>query len=285
MKCVIIYFSQTGNTEKIAKAIQTGVKQAAGNCDLLEIRQANPLGLKEYDLIGIGSPVMGIEPANVSDFVSKMRFVGGKHIFTFSTHGTSPGLFFSSLYPQLKSRGLIVIGNADWYADCDLVHMTQPYPTAGHPDEIDLQEAENYGREMVMRSMRIAAGETNLIPAAPTPDATQAAAERQAHKTKEIIEAFPALIFHRKMPESSCTLCMDNCPTYGLDLPLILPYLANPCMDCEFCARICPTGALDIEEWLKPMDEGTAKIGTKMLAALEKAENEGNLEERYQLRK
>ena len=76
MKCIVIYFSQTGNTEKVAIAIQSGVKQAAGNCDLAEIRQADPLGLKEYDLIGLGSPVMGAAPANVGEFVNKMRFVG-----------------------------------------------------------------------------------------------------------------------------------------------------------------------------------------------------------------
>ena len=45
--------------------------------------------------------------------------------------------------------------------------MAYPYYTAGHPDEIDLREAEEFGREMVERSRRISAGETKLIPAMP----------------------------------------------------------------------------------------------------------------------
>ena len=56
MKCIAIYFSQTGNTEKIAMAIQKGIKQITGHCDLVKIKDANPRRLYEYDLIGIGAP-------------------------------------------------------------------------------------------------------------------------------------------------------------------------------------------------------------------------------------
>ena len=39
-KCVVIYSSMTGNTEKAARAIQRGVEQAAGNCDIFPIKEA-----------------------------------------------------------------------------------------------------------------------------------------------------------------------------------------------------------------------------------------------------
>jgi flavodoxin len=107
---VIIYFSQTGNTEKIAQAIQRGVEQTAGDCDILKIKDANPLRLYNYDLIGIGSAAFGIELANFSEFINNMRFVGRKHAFTFCTHGTHPENYFPSIYPKLKNKGLTVIG-------------------------------------------------------------------------------------------------------------------------------------------------------------------------------
>ena len=169
MKSIVIYFSQTGNTEKVARAIQAGITQATGQCDLQEIRDTNPLRLKDYDLIGLGAPVFGGCPKNVLQFVRRLRFVGGKHAFSFCTHGTMHGTFLPTLYPALADRGLSVIGSADWYGDCYLLHMPQPYPTAGHPDATDLEEAEAFGREMAVRSMRIRAGETDLIPAAPAP--------------------------------------------------------------------------------------------------------------------
>jgi flavodoxin len=90
VKCCIVYFSQTGNTEKIAKRVQAGVISAAGNCDLLELRYADPKRLYKYDLIGIASPVNRGEPLNVGRFINDMWSVGGKHAFTFCTHGTSP---------------------------------------------------------------------------------------------------------------------------------------------------------------------------------------------------
>jgi flavodoxin/ferredoxin len=278
LKCLIIYFSQTGNTEKIAKAIQTGVKQAAGNCDLLEMRNANPLRLGDYDLIGIGSPVMGADPANVGDFVNKMRFVGGKHIFTFCTHGTSVGFYLPSLYPKLKNRGLVVIGSADWYGDCVLLHMPEPYPTAGHPDEIDLQEAENYGREMVMRSWKISAGQTDLIPPAPEPPPMPKPKDAGSKNSINIIESFGAMLKYDKSKclYPNCKICMENCPTFGIDLSVDPPLLAQPCLGCEFCARVCPTGALNMDEWVEKMIEMSIGHRPKMLAALEKAEAEGH---------
>jgi len=45
-----------------------------------------------------------------------MRFVGGRHVFAFSTHGCLPEFFAPSIMPRLKRRGLVVIGIRDWYA-------------------------------------------------------------------------------------------------------------------------------------------------------------------------
>ena len=140
MKCIIVYYSQTGNTEKVAKRVQAGVKEAAGNCDLVKIKDANPKRLYEYDLIGIASPIYWAEPDNVRDFIKDMWAVGGKHAFVFCTHGTIPKYYFQSIVPKLKSRGLVVIGWDHWYGDCFIPFHPEPYPTAGHPDEIDLKD-------------------------------------------------------------------------------------------------------------------------------------------------
>ena len=167
MKSIVIYFSQTGNTEKVAQAIQTGVEQVAGQCDIAKIKDANPKRLYDYDMIGIGSPLF--EVVNVWQFMKRLRGVGGKHVFLFCTHGSSPhgGNFFYDSYKKLKHSGVTIIGSADWYGDCYLLHHTYPYPSKGHPDEIDLKEAEDFGRDMVFRSWKIAGGETSLIPPEP----------------------------------------------------------------------------------------------------------------------
>ena len=103
MKSIVIYFSQTGNTEKVGKAIAAGIEEVTGQCDVSEIRRVSPLGLKDYDLIGIGSPVFGQCPDNVLEFGRQLKFVGGKHAFTFCTHGTSPKRF-SRLRAEFTNR-------------------------------------------------------------------------------------------------------------------------------------------------------------------------------------
>jgi flavodoxin/formate hydrogenlyase subunit 6/NADH:ubiquinone oxidoreductase subunit I len=279
MKCAIVYFSQTQNTEKIAKCIQKGVIAVAGNCDLLPLRDTSPKKMYKYDLIGIGSPVFRPEPRNVGEWVNDLWGVGGKHAFAFCTHGTGHKRFYPGLYPVLAERGLTVIGSGDWYGDCYLLHMTQPYPTAGHPDAIDLEDAEAFGRDMAVRSMRIRSGETDLIPAAPEPLAPMGAPPVETGKapSPNVIGTFTELLkFDKeKCLYPNCTLCMDNCPTYGMDLSLDPPVLAQPCIDCEFCARLCPTGALDMTPWLEAMEDMTVRNSYRMLDALEQAEKGG----------
>ena len=264
MKCIVIYFSQTGNTEKIAKAIHTGVKQIAGHCDIAKIKDVNPKELYEYDLIGLGSAVFGGQLGSMAVFLNNLRFVGGKHAFLFCTHGSIEhgGNFFPSAYRRAEKSGLVIIGTADWYGDCYLLHMPEPYPTAGHPDEIDLKEAENFGREMVVRSWRISAGETDLIP--PVPEAPPMPDMSSLPESGEVIASgkyASMLKFHKeKCLYPECRLCMDNCPMEGIDLSVKPPVIAKPCLDCEFCARLCPTGALDIDEWVEAMASMTSKV-------------------------
>ena len=274
MKCIIIYFSQTGNTEKIASAIQAGVKHAAGHCDIVKIKEANPRRLYEYDLIGLGTMGMGLEPGNVTVFINDIRFVGGKHIFVFATHGTTPERLFPSMVPKLKRRGLVVIGMRSWYGNCCQPYQSEPYATAGHPDEIDLKEAEDFGREMVERSRRIAAGETGLLP--PVPKAP-------AEPPFGGVDISIASKFHsmaklnmEKCIYPRCRLCTDNCPMDGIDLSVKPPVFAKPCINCMFCEQICPTGAIDAETWYEAITPGWDNIFDKyVLPPLVKAEAEG----------
>ena len=163
-------------------------KAGSRYCDVIKIKDADPRLLFQYDLIGIGTPIFAIEPGNVRAFINNIRFAGGKHVFVFSTHGGVPKYFLPSIVPALKKRGLIVIGNHDWYGDNSELHHIYPYPTAGHPDETDLKEAEKFGIEIVDRSRRIYAGETELIP--PPPPNLPAIAQEEAVSI-EIINSFP----------------------------------------------------------------------------------------------
>ena len=169
MKCLVIYYSQSGNTKKVAESIHRGMSQSGEQCDIVPLRDVDPQDLAGYDLIGLGSPVISFtEPQNVSFFIEdRMESVEGKHAFVFCTHGCLPTHYLSSVVPKLQQRGLTVIGWNDWFGSVVYPPCPIPYFTDGHPDEIDLKEAEDFGREMVERSRRIYQGETELIPELP----------------------------------------------------------------------------------------------------------------------
>jgi len=92
MKALVIYYSITGNTKKVAQAIHKGMC-AAGRSgekfDIAKLREVRPQDLIGYDLIGLGSPVMyRQELHNVTAFIEDgIRYAEGKHGFAFCTHG------------------------------------------------------------------------------------------------------------------------------------------------------------------------------------------------------
>ena len=57
MKSLIIYYSQTGNTKKVAHAIRRGMSQLVEQCDITKVKEVKPEDVNKYDLIGLGSPV------------------------------------------------------------------------------------------------------------------------------------------------------------------------------------------------------------------------------------
>ena len=284
MKVLIIYYSQSGNTRKIAKAIGRGASQVADECRVAPLKEVTAADLDQYDLIGLGSPVWKVETPNVRQFYMGLPDQNGKHIFSFNTHGTLPHLYFSIVLPNLRRKGFVTIGYNDWYGDVTMPGMPSPYYTAGHPDAIDIAEAEAFGREMVERSQRIHAGETELIQADPPLDEdvfTQAmiAANMLSSPTNpqgDFLRDASKCVFPK------CRLCMDNCTMGYIDLAANPPVFGNrgfkcdDCHECSFCLMICPTGAVytdpPMSEHIK-LNKGKRKLAFE--AMLDKDEARG----------
>ena len=142
--------------------------------------------------------------------------------------------------------------------------------------QIDLKEAEEFGKEMVDRSRRISAGEIELIP--PVPIMPPREMPKMMENNVNIIDSFAGLLKYYKeiCRYPKCQLCMDNCPMEGIDLSVDPPILADPCTKCEFCARICPTGALDMTVWVENLSAATENLTEHIiLPHLDQAEAEG----------
>ncbi len=261
MKVLIIYYSQTGNTGRIARAIQSGMKPLVDQCDLVPVKKAALKDLGAYDLIGLGTPVwMGGFTPNVRIFVESLPQQINKQIFSFNTHGVMPELYFPSVIRKLQMKGFTPIGWQDWYGSVHFQVAPKPYFTDGHPDEIDLQEAAAFGERMVDVSRRIRAGEVALIPPAPdfvlTP---QLLALLEFYQSGH--NPHGRLFFDKeKCLYPKCRICEANCTMGYIDLSADPPRYGsegNACdmwMGCTFCELICPTGAIHCD-WDRALQE------------------------------
>jgi flavodoxin len=63
MKSLIIYFSATGNTEKVAQTIYGCLVSKNIDTTLLKVQDADSLELYDYDLVFLGTPSMAFLPA------------------------------------------------------------------------------------------------------------------------------------------------------------------------------------------------------------------------------
>jgi flavodoxin len=86
LKILITYYSQTGNTEKVAKSIYEGCQ--GEDVELKPIKEVDPSHLKNYDLVFLGSGIYAsrVHKALV-DLVKAAQELPPKFIF-FNTHAS-----------------------------------------------------------------------------------------------------------------------------------------------------------------------------------------------------
>ncbi|HOL21662.1 MAG TPA: NAD(P)H-dependent oxidoreductase [bacterium] len=78
-KILIIYYSSTGNTKKMAELIATGVKEEGLDVEIKSVEKANIDDLLDADGIIIGSPTYyGTMAAPVKDFLDRSVAIHGK---------------------------------------------------------------------------------------------------------------------------------------------------------------------------------------------------------------
>jgi len=236
-------------------------------CDLKVVKEADSREVDQYDLIGLGSPVWcGAETPNIRRFIENIPRQQGRHIFSFNTHGVMPEQYFPTVVRRLKGRGFTVIGMRDWFGDACFQMAPSPYFTHGHPDEIDLREAEEFGREMAKVSRRITAGETGLIPPVPGQVLTpQLLALTEFYRSGHNPHGYMTYD-EKKCLYPKCRLCMDHCLMEYIDLsaePRRYGSKGNACdmwLGCTFCEMICPTGAISCD-WEQFHRDFSEKIG------------------------
>ncbi len=88
-KAIVVYDTIYGNTEKVAKALASGMSEKGVQADSISVQKVDINRLKEYDLLAIGGPThaFGISKP-MKGFLEKLKKVEevkGKKAFAFDT--------------------------------------------------------------------------------------------------------------------------------------------------------------------------------------------------------
>ncbi len=81
MTCaVILYWSSTGNTKKVAYAIKDGLEAAGVNVSIIKTTEAEDIDYFDYDLVCVGCPsIQWHPPKQVTEFLLKKFDAYRKH--------------------------------------------------------------------------------------------------------------------------------------------------------------------------------------------------------------
>jgi len=165
MKTLVTYYSESGNTEKLANAIYEGLDATDNEMEKI----SETLNFSDYDVIFMGFPVHSSSvPSKVEKCLKQIP--QGKMLAIFGTHGSLRGgpLAISAFYHattlaqkakiigtfgcrgEVKSSLLEMLINKPEYKFWAL----EAQSAESHPDDADLEDGKQFARLMLQKAQQ-----------------------------------------------------------------------------------------------------------------------------------
>ncbi|MDD2586964.1 MAG: flavodoxin family protein [Syntrophomonadaceae bacterium] len=147
-RCLMIYYSQSGTTQKVAEHICKGLKSTGYQVDLCNLETEKAPDTTQYDLLGIGSPVYFFNPvSDIKRYINRLPQLNGMPAFVFGAYGTDYGKAPEKLAQLLATKGAKNAGSCY----CRNANFIIGYIKAGevlgldHIKPEELNKAETFG--------------------------------------------------------------------------------------------------------------------------------------------
>lgn len=105
----IIFYSGTGNTEKMAELIGQGIESTGKKAELIKIESASVNDIKDEEVIVFGCPAYGdenLEESYVEPFMDEIDgLITGKKVALFGSYGWGDGEWMRNWEERIKSMG------------------------------------------------------------------------------------------------------------------------------------------------------------------------------------
>lgn len=138
-KIAVVYWSGTGNTEAMAKAVLEGVKSGGADGELFMSGEFDASMLSSYDAVAFGCPAMGAEMLEDFEFEplyeSCRPSLSGKKLGLFGSYGWGNGEWMRSWEESCRQSGAVLVGEG---VIC-----------SGYPEAENIESCRNLGRSLI----------------------------------------------------------------------------------------------------------------------------------------
>ena len=109
-KMAVVYWSGTGNTEAMAKAVAAGARSAGAGVDLISAESFSAADVSKYEALAFGCPAMGSEVLEEDVFeplfTECLPALPGKAVALFGSYGWGDGEWMRSWEETCADGGL-----------------------------------------------------------------------------------------------------------------------------------------------------------------------------------
>ena len=239
----LIYFSQTGNTRRIAEAMAEGFREAGHTTRLVSLKKASPQDAIAGDLLGIGTPCFSSQaPTPIKTFLQNLPMLEGRRAFVFATSGGAPGRVLFDLTRLLQARGADVVSG--FLARGELHHpapcLQGRFP--GRPNAEDFARARRFATALIEH---VSAGSPDPV-AESHPDTFKPGGRFYNLVALISTDGFLRRMLPEPRPDPArcnrCQWCVYECPVHNITLQPY-PILGDRCIRCYRCLTGCPQKA------------------------------------------
>lgn len=172
LKILVTWYSGTGNTEKISKAIKEGI--TGHDVDSLPVNDVDPTSLNSYDLVFMGSGIYGSNVSRkITALVKKAPQLPSKFAYYYTHAAPQPNPYpnsFKSVNKIIEKANCQVLGQFDCCGE-NIVEKAEEQRQAfwsrltpderkkaeenfvnlvkGHPNEEDCETAKNFAISII----------------------------------------------------------------------------------------------------------------------------------------
>ncbi|MCP4131947.1 MAG: 4Fe-4S dicluster domain-containing protein [bacterium] len=247
-KGLVVWYSQTGNTERDGKVIAGTWKKLGLEVDAVDYRTFDKSTLPNYDIIAFGSPVYYYEvPANFQYWLKSIPNIDGIPVTSYVTFGGKGGNQHNTACTLLElaaDKGGVPIGMS-MFGNMPTFSITWSYGSVERvlkfkhlPSEKTYERVREYASQMLTQ---VNERKTHEID-------TDLDFRGLIKGNKSIIGTKFFIGKHTIDKEKciGCGTCVKMCPVKAIDLP---KYSVNTgrCIACLGCVNNCPAQAVDME--------------------------------------